>query len=92
MSETPMDPTETGQEDDELQPGRHGEVREAADAMTPDADGGADAGAGPVSDLSEGDDVSAGTDGIGGGNDSRSSVLEDTLGAGGDPDEVDDDR
>jgi hypothetical protein len=50
---------------------------------------GADTGAGPESDLAKGDDVSAGTDGVGGGNDSRSSVLEDTLGAGGDPDDVD---
>jgi hypothetical protein len=56
------------------------------------ADAGADAGAEPVSGLAEGDDVSTGTDGVGGGNDSRSSVLEDTLGAGGDPDEVDHDQ
>lgn len=54
-----------------------------------DADGSADAAAVDESDLAKGDDVSAGADGVGGGNDSRSSVLKDTLGAGGDPDEGD---
>lgn len=43
----------------------------------------------PDSDPVEGDEISTGTDGVGGGNDSRSSLLEDTLGAGGDPDDVD---
>jgi len=81
MSETPMDSSADGQDDD-LDAVADG----GADAG---ADGGADTGAGPVSDLAEGDDVSTGTDGVGGGNDSTSSVLEDTLGAGGDQDEVD---
>jgi hypothetical protein len=101
MSETPMDSTGTGQDDD-LQQGGHGLADGGADPVPyggadggadgdadADAGGGADAGAGPVSDLAKGDDVSTGTDGVGGGNDSRSSVLEDTLGAGGDQDDVD---
>lgn len=73
MSDTPMDSTENRQDDD----------------LRDDQDGGADAGAGAGSDMAEADDVSTGTDGVGGGNESRSSLLEDTLGAGGDPDEVD---
>ena len=105
MSETPMDSTGTGQGDDDLQGGGHGPADGGAEGMTGGADGGADgsadggadggsdddadAGAGPVSDLAKGDDVSTGTDGVGGGNASRSSVLEDTLGAGGDRDEED---
>lgn len=48
-----------------------------------------DDAAGLDSSPVEGDDISTGTDGVGGGNDSRSSVLEDTLGAGGDPHDVD---
>lgn len=44
-----------------------------------------DRGHGPT----DGEDISTGTDGVGGGNDSRSSLLQDTLGAGGDPDKVD---
>lgn len=73
MSDTPMDSTENRQDDD----------------LRDDQDGGADAGAGAGSDMAEAYDVSTGTDGVGGGNESRSSLLEDTLGAGGDPDEVD---
>jgi hypothetical protein len=76
MSETPTDSTGTGQDDD----------------LNADADSSADLGAGPESDLAKGDDVSTGTDGVGGGNESRSSVLEDTLGAGGDLDEGDRDQ
>lgn len=88
MSETPMDSTGTGQDDD-LQSG-HGPGDGHADGgadggADAGADGSADLGAGPESDLAKDDDVSTGTDGVGGGNESRSSVLEDTLGAGGDP-------
>jgi hypothetical protein len=77
MSETPMGSTGAGQDDD---------LRD--DGYEP-AGGDDSAGAGPESDLTKGDDFSSGTDGVGGGNDSRSSVVEDTLGAGGDPDDVD---
>lgn len=88
MSDIPTHTTPTGR-DDELREGTSpaGDVEREAHADR--ADGGADAGAGPEADLAEGDDVSAGADGVGGGNDSRSSLLEDTLGAGGDPDELD---
>lgn len=86
MSETSMDSTGSGQEDD-LEGGGHGHADGGADGVTSGDDGSADAGAGPVSDLDRGDDVSTGTDGVGGGNDSRSSVLQDTLGAGGNHDE-----
>jgi hypothetical protein len=48
-----------------------------------------DSAGGPDPDAVEGEEISTGTDGVGGGNDSRSSLLEDTLGAGGDPDDVD---
>jgi len=48
-----------------------------------------DGAASPDADAVEGDEISTGTDGVGGGNDSTSSLLQDTLGAGGDPDDVD---
>jgi hypothetical protein len=87
MSETPVDPTPAGRDDEP----RH-DLAAAADpereARGDDAEG-TDGGAGVEADLAEGDDVSAGTDGVGGGNDSRSSLLQDTLGAGGDPDRLD---
>ena len=88
MSDIPTHTPPTGR-DAELRPGASpaGDVEREAPADR--ADGGADTGAGPEADLAEGDDVSAGVDGVGGGNDSRSSLLEDTLGAGGDPDELD---
>ena len=74
MSESPTDSTGTGP-DDNLE----------GSGQNPAEQGGEEA----ESDLTRGEDVSAGEDGVGGGNESRSSLLEDTLGAGGDRDEVD---
>lgn len=74
MSESPTDSTGTGSDEDLQGSGRNSAERGAEEAE---------------SDLARGEDVSAGDDGIGGGNESRSSVLDDTLGAGGDRDEVD---
>lgn len=74
MSESPTDSTGIGSDED-LQGGE----QDSAERRAEEAD----------SDLVRGEDVSAGDDGVGGGNESRSSVLDDTLGAGGDRDEVD---
>lgn len=91
MSDFPTHTTPTGR-DEELRGGASPAGDAEREALADRADGGADTGAGPEADLAEGDDVSGGVDGVGGGNDSRSSLLEDTLGAGGDPDELDDEQ
>ena len=88
MSQTPMNSTEADSSDD-LQGVQRLDDEGASGEADDGGDGGADTGAGPESGLPRGDDVSTGDDGVGGGNESKSSVLEDTLGAGGDPDEVD---
>ncbi|MDR6862685.1 hypothetical protein [Phycicoccus sp. 3266] len=84
MSDYPVDPTATGRDED---------LPEATERPTESSsESGADtpeAASRSEYDLTKGEDASGGTDGVGGGNDSRSSVLEDTLGAGGDPDEDD---